>query len=86
MQMSPKIMKATKECYSCLSRLVHQAAELATEDPNLRRKAIEEGQKLLKEAMMLDPHFSKATGAPDFALFTRPDEISKRHRYLLRPF
>ncbi len=46
----------------------------------------EEGQTLLKEAMMLDPHFSKATGAPDPALFTRPDEISQRHRYLLRPF
>lgn len=40
-------MKATKECYSCLSRLVHQAAELATEEPSLRRKAVEEGHKLL---------------------------------------
>ena len=46
----------------------------------------EEGQGLLKEAMMLDPHFSKATAAPDPALFNRPDEISQRHRYLLRPF
>ena len=40
-------MKATEECYSCLGRLVHQAAELATEDLKLRRKAVEEGQKLL---------------------------------------
>ena len=46
----------------------------------------EKGQELVKEAMMLDPHFSKATGAPDPALFTRPNEISQRHRYLLRPF
>jgi tetratricopeptide (TPR) repeat protein len=46
----------------------------------------EQGQALVKEAMMLDPHFSKATGAPDPALFTRPDEISQRHRYRLRPF
>ncbi|MFC2010945.1 DUF89 domain-containing protein [Chloroflexota bacterium] len=40
-------MKATEECYSCLGRLVLQAAELATEEPRLRRKAVEEGQKLL---------------------------------------
>ena len=46
----------------------------------------EEGQALIKEAMMLDPYFSKATGAPDPVLFTRPDEISQRHRYLMRPF
>ena len=46
----------------------------------------EQGQALLKEAMMLDPHFSKATAAPDPVFFTRPDEISQRHRYLLRPF
>ncbi|MBN1833403.1 MAG: tetratricopeptide repeat protein [Deltaproteobacteria bacterium] len=46
----------------------------------------EQGQALLKEAMMLDPHFSKATAAPDPVFFTRPDEISHRHRYLLRPF
>ena len=40
-------MKATKECYHCLSRLVRQAAELASEDPMLRAKAIEHGLRLL---------------------------------------
>ncbi len=40
-------MKATEECYSCLGRLVRQAAELVTEEPKLRIKAVEEGQKLL---------------------------------------
>lgn len=40
-------MKATEACCPCLSRLVHQAAERATEDPALRAKAIEEGLKLL---------------------------------------
>ncbi len=40
-------MKASEECYSCLGRLLHQAAELATDEPTLRRKAVEEGQKLL---------------------------------------
>lgn len=46
----------------------------------------EKGQALLKKAMELDPHFSKATGAPDPVLFIRPDELSQRHRYLMRPF
>jgi len=41
-------MKAVKECYPCLGRLVRQAASLATEDPVLKAKAIEEGLKLLE--------------------------------------
>lgn len=41
-------MKITAECRPCLGRLVHQAAELATEDPELRRKAIEQGLRLLE--------------------------------------
>lgn len=40
-------MKATNECYPCLANLVRQAAGLATEDPELKAKAIEEGLKLL---------------------------------------
>lgn len=40
-------MKATNECYPCLANLVKQAAGLATEDPELKAKAIEEGLKLL---------------------------------------
>lgn len=40
-------MKATEECYCCLARLVRQAAELATEDPELRALAIQQGLGLL---------------------------------------
>jgi uncharacterized protein with ATP-grasp and redox domains len=40
-------MKASEECRPCLSRLVRQAAEKATDDTGLRAKAIEEGLKLL---------------------------------------
>lgn len=40
-------MKASKECHRCLGNLVRQAAELATEDPALRAKTIEEGLSLL---------------------------------------
>lgn len=40
-------MKITSECYPCLGRLVRQAAELATDDPSTRQKAIEEGLRLL---------------------------------------
>ena len=41
-------MKTTEECYPCLWRLVRQAAELATEDPDLIARVIEEGMKLLQ--------------------------------------
>ena len=41
-------MKITSECHSCLGRLVHQAAELATNDPDLRTKAIEAGLRFLE--------------------------------------
>ena len=34
-------MKITDHCYPCLGRLVRQATELATGDPQLRSKAIE---------------------------------------------
>jgi tetratricopeptide (TPR) repeat protein len=46
----------------------------------------EQGQVLFKEAETLDPYFSKATGAPGADLFIPPGEISKNHRYLMRPF
>lgn len=46
----------------------------------------EQGQVLFKEAEALDPYFSKATGAPGADLFIPPGEISKNHRYLMRPF
>ncbi|NQT71875.1 MAG: DUF89 family protein [Chloroflexi bacterium] len=47
-------MKITNECYDCLGRLVHQAADLATEDPVIKSKAIEEGLRLLEREFSLD--------------------------------
>ncbi len=41
-------MKITRECYFCLGRLVKQAAKLATDDPDLRKKAIEAGLRFLE--------------------------------------
>lgn len=46
-------MKAAEECYHCLARLLRQSAELATEEPELRTKVIEEG------LVLLDREFSK---------------------------
>ena len=55
-------MKAVKECYPCLGRLVRQAASLATEDPVLKAKAIEEGLKLLEREFSTEkPSISTAT-------------------------
>ncbi len=47
-------MKITEECYQCLGRLVHQAADLATNDPELKAKAIEQGQNILSSQFSLD--------------------------------
>jgi len=47
-------MKASEYCRPCLSRLVRQAAERATENPVLRAKAIEEGLKLLDSEFSLE--------------------------------
>jgi hypothetical protein len=41
-------MKLALDCYECLQGLIHQAAELATQDNSLRRRATEEGMKILK--------------------------------------
>jgi len=43
-------MKITDECYPCLERLVHQAAELATSVPELKAQAVEAGMRFLHEA------------------------------------
>ncbi len=40
-------MKATEECYGCLARLLHQAADLATDKPRLRATVKRKGLKLL---------------------------------------
>lgn len=47
-------MKATRECHQCLAQLVRQAAELATDEPGPRAKAIEEGLRLLDREFSLD--------------------------------
>ena len=47
-------MKAIRECYQCLAQLVRQAAELATDEPGPRAKAIEEGLRLLDREFSLD--------------------------------
>ena len=46
----------------------------------------EQARQLVQRAQTLDPYFSKATGAPDPDQFIPPTEISKIHRYLMRPF
>jgi uncharacterized protein with ATP-grasp and redox domains len=47
-------MKASKVCYECLQRLVHQAAGLATDDEVAKARAIEEGLKIVDEDFSLD--------------------------------
>jgi uncharacterized protein with ATP-grasp and redox domains len=40
-------MKLAPGCYECLRKLIHQAAELATDDVSLKRRAINEAMKIL---------------------------------------
>jgi uncharacterized protein with ATP-grasp and redox domains len=40
-------MKLAAGCYECLRRLIHQAAELATNDVQLKQRAINEATKIL---------------------------------------
>ncbi|MBM3133393.1 MAG: DUF89 family protein [Chloroflexi bacterium] len=47
-------MKVTQECYPCLGRLIHQAAELATEDALKRAEAIEQASRLLESSFSLE--------------------------------
>ena len=42
-------MKLAPSCYECLGRLVHQAAELATDDVSLKQRAISEAIKTLDD-------------------------------------
>jgi uncharacterized protein with ATP-grasp and redox domains len=42
-------MKLAPGCYECLRRLIHQAAELATDDVALRQRAINEAMKILDD-------------------------------------
>ena len=47
-------MKAASECYQCLCRLVRQAAGLATNDDELKSKAIGEGLRIVDENFSAD--------------------------------
>ena len=47
-------MKATKECYSCLQRLVYQAAQLATADERLQAETTREGLRILEQEFSCD--------------------------------
>jgi len=47
-------VKAASDCYQCLRRLVYQAAELATNDAQLRAKAVEEGLKIVERDFSYD--------------------------------
>ncbi len=47
-------MKASKDCYPCLQRLIYQAAQLATGDEELRAKAVREGLRTLKQHFSYD--------------------------------
>jgi uncharacterized protein with ATP-grasp and redox domains len=42
-------MKLAPDCYECLRRLIHQAAELATDDASLKQSAINEAMKILDD-------------------------------------
>ncbi len=80
-------MKITNECYFCLGRLIHQAAELATDDPDLRTKAIEDGLKFLEAefspdktsiavATPLHRIIREITGNPDPYLEMKETEVA----------
>jgi uncharacterized protein with ATP-grasp and redox domains len=42
-------MKLRPDCYECLRRLIHQAAELATDDASLKQRATKEAMKILDD-------------------------------------
>lgn len=47
-------MKATKECYPCLQRLIYQAAQLATGDEQLQARAVREALRILEQGFSCD--------------------------------
>ncbi len=69
-------MKAAAECYSCLERLVYQAAELASDSRVVRKAAIREGLEVLRRnfsqekvtiaiAAQIHDVVKRVTGNPD---------------------
>ena len=80
-------MKLSQACYGCLQGLVHQAAELATQDILLRQRAIEQGMKILDNEFSYDQisiviatkiHkvIKEITGNPDPYLAMKQREMS----------
>lgn len=47
-------MKASESCYECLQRLACQAAELATNDEQIKAGALEKGLNVLKDSFSCD--------------------------------
>jgi tetratricopeptide (TPR) repeat protein len=45
-----------------------------------------EAQKLMAEAKLLDPYFSRASGIPELLLFDSPDQISHHYSSFFSPF
>lgn len=92
-------MKSSVQCRPCLERLVHQAAEIATHDPELRERAREEGLNILKRlfsaesittqvATEIHRSIRKLTGNPDpyRPMKDREIEISRHLIKEIRPY
>jgi uncharacterized protein with ATP-grasp and redox domains len=47
-------MKLSPSCYDCLTKLIVQAASLATDDQDVRDRAVSEGSKILEENFAFD--------------------------------
>jgi len=86
------VMKIASDCYNCLGRLVRQAAELATDDPDLRSKAIEEGLEFLEAefssektsievATPLHRIVRSVTGNPDPYLKMKETEVAMARQF-----
>jgi hypothetical protein len=69
-------VKVTPDCYDCLERLVYQASGLATEDTELRKRAEDEGIRVLNDnfsseklsiiiAAKVQKKIREVTGNPD---------------------
>ncbi len=86
-------MKAAGDCYHCLCRLVHRTAELATTNPQLRAKAIDEGLRIVEEnfshqsipvviATKIYDALKEITQNPDPYLWMKDEEIKTSRRLL----
>lgn len=80
-------MKATAECRECLQRLTYQAAELATDNNQLKTRALKEGLKIIDDRFSLEvvsiaiatgihDVIKKITGNPDPYRLMKEKEIA----------